>query len=98
MCELYNTTTLQMFGIHPVLLGPRVDGVFLPEDPALLIKEGRHHHVPLMSGVTTHEGAMTTASQYILSHTMDSDYLSITTRHVQSCLISFEMPRHIVFE
>lgn len=61
-----------MFGIHPVLLAPRVDGVFLPEDPALLIKEGRHHHVPLMSGVTSNEGAMTTACQYFLSRMIHS--------------------------
>ncbi|KAK4300628.1 hypothetical protein Pmani_027182 [Petrolisthes manimaculis] len=53
-----------MFGLHPVLVGPRVDGVYLPQDPALLIKEARHHHIPLMSGITSHEGAMTTANLY----------------------------------
>lgn len=44
----------------PLILGPRVDGDFLPEEPAHLVKIGRHQRVPLMSGITADEGAFIT--------------------------------------
>lgn len=34
---------------------PRVDGVYLPEHPAILIREGRYNKVDIMSGLCAHE-------------------------------------------
>lgn len=44
----------------PVLLGPRVDGKFLPNDPTFLMKEARHKRVDLILGTNKHEGAIVT--------------------------------------
>ncbi|KAK3885779.1 hypothetical protein Pcinc_010039 [Petrolisthes cinctipes] len=52
-------------GMDPVKLAPRVDGVFLPAEPAVLVKEGRYqHHIPIMAGYVTHEGCWTTSVVY----------------------------------
>ncbi|XP_068220139.1 venom carboxylesterase-6-like [Palaemon carinicauda] len=42
--------------MNPFLLVPRIDGDFLPSEPEILMKNGRHKRINLMSGVTTHEG------------------------------------------
>ncbi|XP_066966083.1 juvenile hormone esterase-like isoform X1 [Macrobrachium rosenbergii] len=46
------------WNFNPVLLGPRVDGDYLPAEPEVLVKEGRYNKVNLMSGVTSHEGGL----------------------------------------
>lgn len=46
-----------------MLLGPRVDGQFLPAEPEYLMKEGRHKRVDLISGVTQHDGAIFSLSK-----------------------------------
>lgn len=46
------------WNFNPVLLGPRVDGDYLPEEPEILVKEGRYNKVNLISGVTSHEGGL----------------------------------------
>lgn len=38
-------------------MGPRVDGDFLPDDPEALLREAKHAHVDVLSGVTANEGA-----------------------------------------
>ncbi|KAK4309585.1 hypothetical protein Pmani_018808 [Petrolisthes manimaculis] len=43
--------------LAPVVVGPRVDGKYLPEEPAFLMKEARHKRVDLMLGTNRHEGA-----------------------------------------
>ncbi|XP_045601203.2 carboxylic ester hydrolase [Procambarus clarkii] len=48
----------------PVILAPRVDGDFLPAQPALLLKEGKQSRVPVITGVTSHEGALYGAQIY----------------------------------
>ncbi|XP_066943773.1 juvenile hormone esterase-like [Macrobrachium rosenbergii] len=48
------------WNFNPVLLGPRVDGDYLPDGPEVLTKEGRYNKVHLMSGVTSHEGGLCT--------------------------------------
>ncbi|KAK8396512.1 hypothetical protein O3P69_005512 [Scylla paramamosain] len=48
----------------PLLLGPRVDGQYLPEHPNFLMKEGRHKRVDLMTGITQDEGALFTLMMY----------------------------------
>ncbi|XP_027208907.1 juvenile hormone esterase [Penaeus vannamei] len=50
--------------LSPLFFLPRVDGDFMPEDPNVLLREGRHQHVDLMSGVTAHEGAFGTKPLY----------------------------------
>ncbi|XP_027220673.2 juvenile hormone esterase [Penaeus vannamei] len=42
----------------PILLGPRVDGSFLPHDPEKLLKESRHKKIDIISGITKDEGAI----------------------------------------
>ncbi|XP_037784828.1 venom carboxylesterase-6-like [Penaeus monodon] len=43
--------------LFPVRMGPRVDGDFLPDDPEALLREAKHAHVDVLSGVTANEGA-----------------------------------------
>lgn len=50
--------------LFPLLLGPRVDGQFLPADPDYLMKEGRHKRVDLISGITRDDGAIFTLMTY----------------------------------
>ncbi|XP_063592301.1 juvenile hormone esterase-like [Penaeus indicus] len=50
--------------LTPLFFVPRVDGDFLPDDPNVLLREGRHQHVDLISGVTAHEGALGTKPLY----------------------------------
>ncbi|XP_047472574.1 esterase E4-like isoform X1 [Penaeus chinensis] len=42
----------------PLVMGPRVDGDFLPDEPEVLLKEGRHKKVDLISGITAHDGGL----------------------------------------
>ncbi|XP_042892944.1 juvenile hormone esterase-like [Penaeus japonicus] len=51
---------LFMWYIFPLLLGPRVDGSFLPHDPEKLLKESRHKKIDIITGVTKDEGALLT--------------------------------------
>ncbi|XP_069974330.1 venom carboxylesterase-6 [Penaeus vannamei] len=42
---------------EPLVMLPRVDGDFLPDFPANLLKNNRYNKVDLIAGVTAHEGA-----------------------------------------
>ncbi|XP_047480846.1 juvenile hormone esterase-like [Penaeus chinensis] len=42
----------------PLLLGPRVDGSFLPHEPEKLLKESRHKKIDIITGITRDEGAI----------------------------------------
>ncbi|CAL4122338.1 unnamed protein product, partial [Meganyctiphanes norvegica] len=62
-----NTTTIMIsifetfeYGRNPLVFGPRVDGEFLPERPEVLLKKGRFNKVPIMTGTTRDEGAIST--------------------------------------
>ncbi|XP_069948909.1 carboxylic ester hydrolase isoform X3 [Cherax quadricarinatus] len=48
----------------PLLLGPRVDGNFIPSEPEQLMKESRHKNVHLISGINQHEGAFITLPMF----------------------------------
>ncbi|XP_042205829.1 juvenile hormone esterase-like isoform X1 [Homarus americanus] len=48
----------------PWVTVPRVDGDYLPEDPAILLREGKFHKVPLITGVTQHDGLLITGNLY----------------------------------
>ncbi|MPC25228.1 Venom carboxylesterase-6 [Portunus trituberculatus] len=49
----------------PLLMGPRVDGQYLPKHPNFLMKEGRHKRVDLMTGITRDEGALFSLSTWV---------------------------------
>ncbi|XP_068237831.1 venom carboxylesterase-6-like [Palaemon carinicauda] len=42
----------------PVVMVPRVDGHYLPDHPAVLLRDGNYNKVNLISGYTQHEGAL----------------------------------------
>ncbi|XP_068250011.1 venom carboxylesterase-6-like [Palaemon carinicauda] len=44
--------------MNPFLLAPRVDEDFVPAEPEILMKNGRHKRINMMSGVTAHEGGL----------------------------------------
>ncbi|XP_047495001.1 venom carboxylesterase-6-like [Penaeus chinensis] len=41
---------------NPTVMLPRVDGEFLPDHPAVLLRQGNFHKVDLIFGITKHEG------------------------------------------
>ncbi|XP_069985949.1 venom carboxylesterase-6 [Penaeus vannamei] len=45
---------------NPTVMLPRVDGEFLPDHPAVLLREGKYNKVDLISGITKHEGEIAT--------------------------------------
>lgn len=49
----------------PIRLTARVDGDYLPEEPAVLLREGRFHQVPVITGVTQHEGGLFALPLYL---------------------------------
>lgn len=55
---------LMAFHINPIIFGPRVDKDFIPDNPYRLVKEGRHQHVDVISGVTSHEGSLFSSGIY----------------------------------
>lgn len=48
----------QVFNDGPQVMMPGVDGEFLPDHPAVLLREGRYNKVDIISGMTEHEGGM----------------------------------------
>ncbi|XP_042857967.1 cholinesterase 1-like [Penaeus japonicus] len=46
------------FSQLPQVMTPFVDGEFLPDHPATLLKEGRYNKVDIMAGMTQHEGQL----------------------------------------
>ncbi|XP_064086946.1 carboxylic ester hydrolase-like isoform X2 [Macrobrachium nipponense] len=59
-------TLKEYFGwIHrPLLLGPRVDGDYLPAEPDVLMKEGTFAKMDIISGITSHEGGLFALPMY----------------------------------
>ncbi|XP_076058876.1 juvenile hormone esterase-like [Oratosquilla oratoria] len=56
-------TTANMFS-YPMVMVPRVDGSYLPDEPDVLLSSGRFTKVPTISGVMEHEGAFITNEIY----------------------------------
>nr|XP_053646160.1 carboxylic ester hydrolase-like [Cherax quadricarinatus] len=48
----------------PIMLGPRVDGDFLPDDPEVLVRDGRHKKVDIISGINSHDGGSFVIAMY----------------------------------
>ncbi|KAK7080155.1 hypothetical protein SK128_012689, partial [Halocaridina rubra] len=39
----------------PIVMAPRIDGIFLPDHPARLLKEGNYNKINMISGITRDE-------------------------------------------
>ncbi|XP_068231188.1 cocaine esterase-like isoform X2 [Palaemon carinicauda] len=59
-----NSQDLLEWFLMPNVAVPRVDGDFIPDHPAKLMKEGRYNKVNLMAGITANEGACLTQPMY----------------------------------
>ncbi|CAL4086994.1 unnamed protein product, partial [Meganyctiphanes norvegica] len=49
-----------VWAFFPILFGPRIDGDWLPDYPEVLLKEGKHHNVDILSGIMKNDGALFT--------------------------------------
>lgn len=49
---------------YPSVMIPRVDGDFLPDDPAVLLEKGRYNRVNLITGITAQDGDILTKYIY----------------------------------
>ncbi|KAK8743385.1 hypothetical protein OTU49_001416 [Cherax quadricarinatus] len=74
--------------ILPITFGPRMDGDFIPDDPAKLILEGRYHKVDLMAGVTGDEGAFATHAMYVNRNLISALEVNFTTTGPPSLQLS----------
>ncbi|KAK7081095.1 Carboxylesterase 5A [Halocaridina rubra] len=52
------------WNLQPFYFAPRVDGVYIPEEPATLMKEGRYSHVPTLMGINRDEMALESVEWY----------------------------------
>lgn len=59
----------QEWDMLPFTFTPWVDGEYLPEHPAQLVRDGRHAKVDIIAGVTKDEGAFFTLRKYFAIHT-----------------------------
>nr|XP_053634376.1 cholinesterase 2-like [Cherax quadricarinatus] len=84
--------------ISPVPFVPRVDGDFIPDEPAKLILEGRHHMVDLMAGVTRDDGAFTSHAMYAMRNLIRDLEANFTTVGPLSIVIKEVMDGEDVVE
>ncbi|KAK7086772.1 Carboxylesterase 5A [Halocaridina rubra] len=54
----YTAVRLLKWSFFPLYMVPRVDGDYIPQHPVLLLQNGLFNKVNMMSGFTSHEGAM----------------------------------------
>ncbi|XP_050701834.1 juvenile hormone esterase-like [Eriocheir sinensis] len=59
------------WNLQPFYLAPRVDGEYLPDEPATLMLEGRFHHVPVIMGVNRDEMGMQTVEMFARPNLID---------------------------
>ncbi|XP_037804495.1 venom carboxylesterase-6-like isoform X1 [Penaeus monodon] len=64
---------------EPIVMVPRVDGDFIPDFPATLLKNNRYNKVDLIAGVTAHEGAFVTKFVYARKALRESLVTNFTT-------------------
>ncbi|KAK4306813.1 hypothetical protein Pmani_021398 [Petrolisthes manimaculis] len=62
---------LVQWNFQPFYFAPRVDGVYIPDDPVTLLKEGRYHHVPTIMGINRDELSMETGEMYAASKVLE---------------------------
>ncbi|XP_068224772.1 venom carboxylesterase-6-like [Palaemon carinicauda] len=52
------------WSMEPVVMVPRVDGEYIPDDPVTLLKDNLTNKVNLITGINSHDGALTTTRIY----------------------------------
>lgn len=52
------------WNFQPFFFAPRVDGIYIPDEPATLVKEGRYNHVPTIIGINRDEMALESVELY----------------------------------
>ena len=57
---------MQEWFVMPNVLTPWADGHYLPDEPARLVREGRHAKVDIISGVNMDEGAFMALRNYVM--------------------------------
>ncbi|XP_045596993.2 venom carboxylesterase-6 isoform X1 [Procambarus clarkii] len=72
----------------PSVMTPRVDGDFLPDHPAALLKSRKYNRVDLITGVTQHEGAL--AATPVLMNEEVRESLSQDFSDVSPVVMNFE--------
>ncbi|XP_042894416.1 juvenile hormone esterase-like isoform X2 [Penaeus japonicus] len=66
--------------ILPMTTTPRIDGDFLPDHPARLMRDGKFNHVNVMAGITRDEGAIVTQTMIVreeLLNTLREDFSAV---------------------
>ncbi|KAK4306806.1 hypothetical protein Pmani_021392 [Petrolisthes manimaculis] len=58
--------------LPPFYFAPRVDGVYIPDDPVTLLKEGRYHHVPTIMGINRDELSLQSLEMYTVPNMIDN--------------------------
>ncbi|XP_063602611.1 juvenile hormone esterase-like [Penaeus indicus] len=84
----YAYIPLQLWDGFPFTMVPRVDGDYIPADPALLLSSGSFSKVDLILGITQHEGALMTATMF--SSWDPVNELGADFRRAGSLSLSFE--------
>ncbi|KAK3873204.1 hypothetical protein Pcinc_021773 [Petrolisthes cinctipes] len=64
-------STFAQWNFQPFYFAPRVDGVYIPDEPVTLLKEGRYHHVPTIMGINKDELSMETVELYTIPRVID---------------------------
>ncbi|CAL4128460.1 unnamed protein product, partial [Meganyctiphanes norvegica] len=59
----------------PILMGPRIDGDFIPKAPESLMQESRFKRIQMMAGVTSHDGGLFSLPLY------GNEYLRVGLQH-----------------
>ncbi|XP_047488976.1 juvenile hormone esterase-like [Penaeus chinensis] len=85
---VYAYIDLQLWNGLPYTMVPRVDGDYIPADPAILLSSGSFSKVDLVLGITKHEGALMTATMF--SSWSPVNELGTNFKRAGSVSLSFE--------
>lgn len=89
------TTSFYVWGEWPTVMRPRVDGYYLPDHPAILLKSGLFNKVDIISGVTQHEGATHTIGIILSKELTQAVKQNFTVAGPASLLIEPEEDSHV---
>lgn len=53
------------WNLQPFYIGPRVDGDYIPDEPATLLQKDDYNHVPTIMGINRDEMAMETVGKVV---------------------------------
>ncbi|XP_047475927.1 juvenile hormone esterase-like isoform X1 [Penaeus chinensis] len=83
--------------ILPMVTTPRIDGDFLPDDPARLVRDGEFHPVNLMAGITRDDGAIVTQPLLLRKDQLDALQKNFSVLGPVSMMVGPEVPDPIEF-